>query len=115
MTASAVAVVAVLVFGWAVGSDALARRNITGPLVFSVAGYLLSNPDWGPVAIDVETGSVHLIAEVTLALVLFADAARVDVRELRSNGGEGFFMAAIVLPRFALPKPRGAESAVGRV
>src|SRR4051812_20323771 len=85
MTEAAVAVVAVLVFGWAIVSGRLAQLNITGPLVFAVAGYLLGNPHWGPLSVHVETASVHVIAEVTLALVLFSDAARVNVRKLRHD------------------------------
>ncbi len=85
MSEGAVAVVALLVIGWALVSGALARNNVTGPIVFSIAGYLLANPDWGPIAIDVETAGVHTLAEVTLALVLFADAARVNVSELRHD------------------------------
>jgi sodium/hydrogen antiporter len=85
MTAAAVAVIAFLILGWAVVSAALARRNITGPLIFSVFGYVLANPDWGPIPIDVEAASIHLIAEATLALVLFSDASRVNLQELRRD------------------------------
>ena len=59
-------------------SDLLARVNINGPLVLLVAGYTLGNPDWGPLSVDVEASSIHLLAEVTLALLLFADASRVE-------------------------------------
>ena len=48
VTEAAFAVLALLVLGWAVISDLLARMNINGPLFFLVAGYLLANPDWGP-------------------------------------------------------------------
>jgi NhaP-type Na+/H+ or K+/H+ antiporter len=85
VTASAVAAVALLVFGWAIVSGVLARHNVTGPIVFAVSGYVMSNPDWGPIPIDVETASIHLVAEVTLALVLFSDAARVNVKRLRRD------------------------------
>jgi len=85
MSVGVVAALAVLVFAWAVLSGALARRNVTGPLVFALAGYLLSNPGWGPMPVDVEASSIHIIAEVTLALLLFGDAARVNVRELRTD------------------------------
>ncbi|HEX6286584.1 MAG TPA: cation:proton antiporter, partial [Acidimicrobiia bacterium] len=85
MTASAVAIIAFLILGWAVVSAALARRDITGPLIFSVFGYVLANPDWGPIPIDVEAASIHLIAEATLALVLFSDASRVNLQELRRD------------------------------
>ena len=85
MTEAAVAVLALLVLGWSIVSGALARHDVTGPFVFAAAGYLLANPDWGPLTVDVDTASVHLIAEVTLALVLFSDAARVNSGELRHD------------------------------
>jgi len=73
------AILMLLVLAWAVLSNLLATVNITGPLVLLVAGYLLGNPSWGPLAVDVDAPSVHLLAEVTLALLLFADASRVNV------------------------------------
>jgi sodium/hydrogen antiporter len=85
VSASTVAVVSLLVFGWAAVSGALARRNITGPLVFVTAGYLLANPTWGPVRVSLETASVQVVAETALALVLFADASKVSVSELRHD------------------------------
>jgi NhaP-type Na+/H+ or K+/H+ antiporter len=54
-------------------------------MVFSVAGYVLANPDWGLLSVDVETPAIHLIAEVTLALLLFSDAARVNLASLRRD------------------------------
>ena len=63
----------------------LARRNVTGPIVFAAAGYVLGNADWGPLPVDIDASSVHVIAEVTLALLLFADAARVNVGKLRAD------------------------------
>ena len=49
--------------------------NITGPLLFLVAGLLLGNPNWGIVTVDVQSSTVHTLAELTLALLLFADAS----------------------------------------
>lgn len=98
MSADVVAVLTVLVFGWAVVSGALARRNVTGPLIFAAAGYVLANPDWGPMPVDVEASSIHLIAEVTLALLLFTDAARVNVRELRADAALPVRLLGIGLP-----------------
>ena len=85
MTVNAVAIVAVLVFTWAVLSGVLARRNVTGPLVFAVAGYLLGNPGWGPIHLDLDSSTIHLTAEVTLALLLYVDASRVNLHELRRD------------------------------
>jgi sodium/hydrogen antiporter len=94
----AVAVLALLVVGWALISGVLARHNVTGPIVFSVAGFLLANPDWGPIAIDIDTAGVHTLAEVTLALVLFSDAARVNFSALRHDAGFPTRLLGIGLP-----------------
>lgn len=83
MTEAAFASLALLILGWAVGSALLLRVNVTGPLVFSVAGFLLGNPDWGLLSVDVATPSIRLLAEITLALLLFSDAARVNVSKLK--------------------------------
>ena len=85
MTEATFAVLALLVLGWAVVSGVLARANINGPLVFTVAGFALANPDWGPLTVNFEAPSIHVIAEVTLALLLFADASRVNIHKLRRD------------------------------
>ena len=85
MTDSAFAILMMLIFGWAVTSARLSRWNITGPLVFTLAGLVLGNQYWGPVPIDVEAPSVHLLAELTLAMLLFTDAVRVNVADLRHD------------------------------
>ena len=85
MTEATFAVLALLVLGWAVVSGVLARANINGPLVFTVAGFLLANPDRGPFTVDFEAPSIHRIAELTLALLLFADASRVNIHKLRRD------------------------------
>jgi NhaP-type Na+/H+ or K+/H+ antiporter len=85
MNASTVIVLAIVVFGWSVMSERLAARNLTGPLVFVVAGLLLANPSWGIVSVDVQSSTVHLLAELTLGLLLFADASRVPVAAARRD------------------------------
>ncbi len=85
MTEASFAVLMLLVLAWAVVSHLLAGVNITGALVFLVAGYLLGNPSWGPLAVDVDAPSVHMLAELTLALLLFSDASRVNVAQLRKD------------------------------
>ena len=85
VTEAGFAILMLLVLGWAVFSNLLTGVNITGALAFLTAGYLLGNPSWGPVTVDVDAPSVHLLAEVTLALLLFADASRVNVAQLRQD------------------------------
>jgi NhaP-type Na+/H+ or K+/H+ antiporter len=98
VTEATVAVVALLVLCWALVSGAWARHDVTGPFVFALAGYILGNPDWGPLTVSVETASVHVLAEVTLALVLFSDAARVNLAKLRSDVAIPTRLLAIGLP-----------------
>jgi sodium/hydrogen antiporter len=85
MSESAALVVALLIVAWASLSGLLGRHSVTGPLVFVAVGYVAANPDWGPVTVDIELGALHLLAEVTLALVLFSDASRIDLAELRRD------------------------------
>jgi sodium/hydrogen antiporter len=68
---------------YAVFSGWLDRTVLTPAIVFLTAGIVLGNAvlGWFDVA---ATGSVlRLIAEATLALVLFADASKIDLRRLR--------------------------------
>ena len=85
MTEAMFGVLALLVLAWVVTSDILARANIPGPLFFTVAGFLIGSHDWKHLTVQVDAPSVHLVAEVTLALLLFADAARVDFSRLRQD------------------------------
>lgn len=92
------AALSLVVLGWAVVSNRLAQWNITGPLVFAVAGFLLGNPMWGPLPVDVEAPSVHVLAELTLALLLFSDASRVNIATLRRDIGLPGRLLGIGLP-----------------
>ncbi len=98
MSETTFAVIALLVLGWAVVSSLLARANLTGALLFTAAGYLLANPDWGPLSVEVDAPSIHHVAEVTLALLLFSDAARVDVVRLRADVGVPVRLLGLGLP-----------------
>ncbi len=78
-------VLGIVICGWAMVSGWLASRNITGPLVFLVAGFLLANSSWGIVSVDIESSTIHFVAEVTLALLLFADASAVPLAAARQD------------------------------
>jgi hypothetical protein len=59
MSESAALVIALLILAWAALSGVLGRHSVTGPFIFVVVGYLLANPDWGPVRIDIEVDALH--------------------------------------------------------
>jgi sodium/hydrogen antiporter len=85
LTEGALICLALVVFTWAVLSEWLAARNVTGPLVLLGAGFLLGNTSWGLVDVNIESTFVHSLAEFTLALLLFADASKVPVASARSD------------------------------
>ncbi len=98
MNESALAALAVVIFGWAILSDWFARHDLTGPLVFMAAGLLLANTDWGIGSIDVEGNTVHALAELTLALLLFGDASGVPPAAARRDLPLTARLLAIGLP-----------------
>ena len=76
---------------------------MTGPIVFVAAGVLLCNGPWAVGDVAIESHSVHRLAEVTLALLLFADAARINPQDLRRHAGLPTRLLAVGLPlTFAL-------------
>lgn len=85
MTASDLALVAALVFGWGLVSARLERADLTAPIVFVAAGLLLTHGPLAPLGISPSPASVRALAEGTLVLVLFADASRVDLGTLRAD------------------------------
>lgn len=98
MTEATLAVLGLLVFVWAVVSSTAERHDVTGPMVFAVAGFVLCNPDWGVLPLQVEASPVETMVEVTLALLLFSDAARVNLHELRRDAGPPARLLGIGLP-----------------
>jgi sodium/hydrogen antiporter len=90
--------VATLVFGWGTLSARLERFDVTAPITFVVAGLLLTH---GPLAFLSVAPSKELtkeLAEFTLALVLFSDASRVGLHELRADAGLYLRLLAVALP-----------------
>ena len=70
---------------WSVIAPRLERWNISGPMFFVAAGLLLSNEPIAFVDFGLQSETLRSLAEVTLAIVLFGDAAAVRVRELRRD------------------------------
>jgi len=58
-------------------SGPISRGSLTPPMVFILLGLVSSLIGFGWIALSVDTRVVHVIAEVTLILVLFTDAAKI--------------------------------------
>src|SRR4051812_14625251 len=96
MSVTALVVITAVLFGWALVSARLERADVTGPIVFITTGALL-----------VWTGVLHApeaseqltpLVESTLVWVLFSDAARLPLAELRRDVGRYARLLAIGLP-----------------
>lgn len=69
---------------------------LTAPMIFIAFGYLLSTTGWTP-QIDAEK-LLHLVAEIALIVLLFLDAAQINIKALRERHTWPLRMLAIGLP-----------------
>jgi NhaP-type Na+/H+ or K+/H+ antiporter len=76
--------VAILIF--VLIAAAVSRRIqgtiITLPMVYTIMGLILSGQVLGVIRLDLDDEIIQIIAELTLVLVLFSDASRINVRRL---------------------------------
>jgi NhaP-type Na+/H+ or K+/H+ antiporter len=74
------------------------RSPLTPPMFFIAAGCLVSEHGLGILQLDVTGSVVRALAEVTLVVVLFTDASRIDLSCLRREEGLPIRMLGIGLP-----------------
>ncbi|MEU3075465.1 cation:proton antiporter [Streptomyces laurentii] len=98
MTAADLAIVAGLVFVWGMLSARLESFDMTAPIVFTAAGVLLTHGPLTSLGITPGPELVKVLAEATLALVLFSDASRIGLRQLRPDLGLCLRLLGIGLP-----------------
>jgi NhaP-type Na+/H+ or K+/H+ antiporter len=89
-------VVAAAIFIWGAVSARLERADLTAPIVFTAIGAALYG--WGLVHPSSAPEALKPLVEVTLVWVLFSDAARVRVQDLRRDLGGVLRLLAIGLP-----------------
>lgn len=91
-------VVAASVFGFAMFSKRSSFSPVTAPMVFVAVGLLAGTLGvrWLDLSVDGEV--VSILVEGTLVLVLFTDAARIDLRALRSQAALPLRLLSIGLP-----------------
>jgi sodium/hydrogen antiporter len=98
MSASDAAIVAAVIFLWGTLSARLERFDVTAPIIFVLAGLLLTHGPLSPLGFAPSRELVKVLAEVTLVLVLFSDASRVRLRDLRADAGLCLRLLGIGLP-----------------
>jgi sodium/hydrogen antiporter len=90
--------IAVLLIGYGALSGRLQSTVITQAMVFVALGLLVGNRALGLVEVDTANQFVRLLAEATLALVLFTDAARVKLGTLRRESALPARLLGLGLP-----------------
>ena len=112
-----IAILGGLFLVYALVSGRLEGTVLTAPLLFVGFGFLAGPGGFGFADIDVEHSAIHIIAELTLILILFTDAARIDLNRVRQDHNlpmrmlliglpltmaAGMFVAAAMFPEFSL-------------
>ncbi|MCG7912952.1 MAG: sodium:proton antiporter [Candidatus Thiodiazotropha weberae] len=102
---------------FALFSGPISRGSLTPPMTFTALGLLLSPIALGWINLGLDNAVIHAIAEITLILVLFTDAARIKLKSLWSDHdvpmrllligmpltiGLGMVLALAVMPQLLL-------------
>jgi NhaP-type Na+/H+ or K+/H+ antiporter len=108
------AMLAVFLLIYSAIAGRIERSLISGPIVFTAVGFILGADGVGVLRIHINGEGLRLLAELTLAMVLFTDAANADFSIVKRNLGLperllliglpltivlGFLVAAVVFPR----------------
>ena len=73
------AILAVFVFLYSAVAGGVERTSISGPMVFIVVGLIIGPLGLGWIQADLSNDGMRALADITLALVLFIDAANADL------------------------------------
>jgi NhaP-type Na+/H+ or K+/H+ antiporter len=92
------AIIALVLLGFAAVSARLDGTPITAPMVFTAAGLVFGVEALGLVDPSATGAGVKTLAEATLAVVLFSDASRIDLGALKRTLGIPARLLGIGLP-----------------
>jgi NhaP-type Na+/H+ or K+/H+ antiporter len=81
------ALLAIFVLLYSSVGGGVERSSVSGPIVFTAFGLLVGPLGLGLLALEVNTELIRILAELTLALVLFTDAAGADLDVLHKTWG----------------------------
>ena len=96
MSVTAVVLVAATIFAWGLISARLERADLTAPIVFVAVGAILAA--LGLIDISSAPENFKPLVEVTLVWVLFSDAARIRLPDIRNDLGCYVRLLGIGLP-----------------
>jgi len=98
MNLDLIAIVALFILLFGFISKRIQKTAITSTMVFVLFGILLSKQALGIFHTDLDSSVIHVIAELTLILVLFTDASRIDLKQVISEHTIPIRLLGIGLP-----------------
>lgn len=98
MSHASILIILIAFLAYGLLSQRLQSTALTGPMLFAAFGLVI-----GPVGADlipfqISSSTIHTLAEVTLILLLFSDAAAIDFRQLRHDHNLPVRMLLIGMP-----------------
>jgi len=95
---SNLAVLAVFAFAFSAVAGRIERSRVSGPIIFIFFGLLAGPLGLGFIEFEIEAVEMRIIADLTLALVLFIDATNANLTTLRKHANLPRRMLLIGLP-----------------
>lgn len=111
------AIFAIFTLLYSATAGGISRTPISGAIIFTAFGLLAGPLFLGWLHLDIDSEGLRSVAEVTLAVVLFTDAANADLGVLRRSSGIperllliglpltillGYFAGGVIFPQFGL-------------
>jgi sodium/hydrogen antiporter len=109
------AIIAVAVLAVASVSGRISGTSLTPAILFVVIGVLVGPKVLGEVDLSSSGSAVRTLAEATLALVVFSDASRINLRELRRDANVPVRLLGIGLPLTIVLGALAAAAIFGQV
>jgi len=92
------ALLAAFLLTYSIFAGRFESRLLNGPLVFMLAGLILGPAFLGILQPRIDSHGLRILAELTLAIVLFSDAANADLKVLKAHEGLPLRLLLIGLP-----------------
>ena len=98
MNVTTVLIVATALLAYGLFSNKIQGTSLTGPMLFAALGLLIGPTVFDLTQMQITNAGLHVLAEITLVLVLFSDAASIDLKQLRRDHDLPLRMLVIGMP-----------------
>ena len=92
------AVLGLFVFSYSIVAGRIEKTWISGPIIFCLFGFLVGTHGFNLLPLAADSEQIKTLAELTLAMVLFTDAASANIKVLRRNANIPARLLLIGLP-----------------